>query len=88
MPGVRAEDERGDQRGADDDGGDRRGLEADGRADDDVRRRAGARRVGDLLHRPPGAGGVVLGDVDEGDAGDDADEAAEEEPVPRSPSMT
>ena len=27
------------------------------------------RGLGDLLDRPPGAGGVVLGDVDEGDAG-------------------
>ncbi len=80
--GPRPQRERCYERDADGDGGGSRGLHADGGARNDVRRRAGARGFGDVLDRPPATGGVVLGDVDKGDAGDDADDAAEEEPVP------
>ena len=49
---------------------------------DDVRRRTGLGRLGDLPDRTPAAGRVVLSDVDEGDAGREADDAGEEEPDP------
>ena len=55
------------------------GLEADGGAADDVRGRTGLGRLGDLLDGAEAAGRVVLGDVDEGDAGREADDAGEEE---------
>ena len=64
-----------DQRDADGDGGDEGGLEADRDAGDDVRRRAGLGRLGDLADRPERARRVVLGDVDERDAGREADDA-------------
>ena len=80
-----AEPVRGEERDGDgDDRGERR-LEADGEAGDDRRRGAGLRRLRDLLHRTPRAGGVVLGDEDERDACQDADDPGAREPVPAAP---
>ena len=57
---VRADDARGDHEH-------RKGrrLHAEGEPGDDVRRVAGRRRLGDLLHRVPARARVVLGDRDE-----------------------
>src|SRR6478735_1685066 len=76
---LRAEPEAGEQGDGDGDRGHSGGLEADGRARDDVGGRAGLRRFGDVTHRTVGAGRVVLGDVDEGDAGGESDDACREE---------
>ena len=69
----------GDLVGGDDAAGDhdhrqRRRLHALGEAGDDVRRVAGRRRLGDLLHRAPAAAGVVLGDRDEQERDREPDE--------------
>src|SRR3990170_3506462 len=83
--GFGAEYEGANQGEADGDGGSRRRLEADGGAGDDIGGRSRAGGFGDLADGAPGTGGVVLRDVDEGDAGADADKPAEEEPVPGVP---
>ena len=49
-------------------------LHADGEPFDDVRRVPGLRRGGDRLHRIPAGAGVVLGDRDEQERDDQADE--------------
>ena len=56
-------------------------LHADGEAGDDVGGRAGERGFGDELDRTVAALGVVLGDPDEEEGGDEADDAAGEEPA-------
>ena len=56
-----------------------RRLHADGEALDDVRRVAGARGRGDLLHRAPAGARVELGDRDEQEGDDQADERREVE---------
>ena len=81
-PACVAEPVAGEERDADRDRRDGGRLEADGGAADDVRRRAGLRRLGDLADRAVRAGGVVLGDVDEGDARREADDAGAEEADP------
>ena len=55
------------------------GLHADGEALDDVRRVAGLRGLGDLLHRVPAGAGVELGDRDEQERDDQADDRREVE---------
>ena len=57
-------------------------LESDGDALDDVRRRAGDRRRGDLLDRLEPVLRVVLRDVDERQARRDPEQAAKEEVQP------
>jgi hypothetical protein len=52
----------------------------DGYARDDVRGRAGLRRLRQLLHGPPAAGGVVLGNVDEGHAREQPGQSRQDEP--------
>ena len=62
--------------------GDCRGLVADSGAADDVGRGPGLAGLRDLAHRAEGASRVELGDVDERDAGREADDPGEEEPDP------
>ena len=59
----------------------RGGLESHRDARDDRRRRARLRGLGDLLDRAPAPRRVVLGDEDEGQAREDADDPGVEEPV-------
>ena len=77
--GPVADEIGGEQRGGDDEGGSAGGLETDGDAGDDVGRRAGPGRLGDLLHRAVACRRVVLRDEDERERGDDTDHAAEQE---------
>ena len=73
--GLRAEPVAGEERDADRDRGREGRLEADRHARDDVGGRAGLGRLRDLPDRPERAGRVVLGDVHEGDARGEADDA-------------
>ena len=77
-----AEPVAGEERDADGDRGQRGGLKADRDAGDDVGRRAGLAGLGDLAHRTVRAGGVVLGQVHEGNARSQADAAGTEEVNP------
>ena len=76
--GVREEerDRDGDDRGSG-------GFEADRGSRDDRGGRAGLRRLRDLPNRARRSRRVVAGDVDEGQARENADDARVEEPVPR-----
>ena len=79
--GLGAKEIRQTQGDRDDDRRDAGALEADGKARDDVGRGARQRGASKLLHRPPVAGGVVLGDVHEGDARQQAGQPGQREPV-------
>ena len=68
------------QRQADDDDRHGRRLHAHGEAADDVGGRAGERGLGDGADGAVAGFGVVLGDADEQERGDDADDAGAEQP--------
>src|SRR5690606_1309566 len=66
----------GEQRDTDGDGRNAGGFETNRDTGNDVRGRTGLRRLGDFHHWSPRSSRVVLRDIDEGERGEDADDAA------------
>ena len=68
------------QSDADDKRGGKGGLKTHGHAHDDIGGRAGLGSFGDITHRLVAPLGIVLGNENDYDAGDDADNSGAEEP--------